>query len=79
MTEVALFDTGPSTQDDNGWFAGTQQSYRMFNKKRSLIPEIWGLKGATNETWLFWHYGSAMYVKSATAAGACTRPPVSST
>jgi hypothetical protein len=41
----------------------------MFNKKRSLIPEIWGLKGATNETWLFWHYGSAMYQKSATAVG----------
>ena len=43
--------------DDNSWFAGSKQTYRMFNKKRSLIPEIWGLKGAPNETWLFWHYG----------------------
>ena len=23
---------------------GNKQSYRMFNKKRSLIPDIWGLK-----------------------------------
>jgi hypothetical protein len=69
------YNLGPregKMQDDNGWFAGTKQTYRMFNKKRSLIPEIWGLKGATNETWLFWHYGSAMYHKSATAANPAT-------
>lgn len=55
------YNLGPregKMQDDSAWFAGAKQTYRMFNKKRSLIPEIWGLKGAANETWLFWHYGS---------------------
>ena len=56
-------------QDNNTHFAGTKQTFRMFNKKRSIIPEIWGLKPAPEgETWLFWHYGSAMYYKAANAA-----------
>ena len=65
------YNLGPregKMQDNNTHFAGTKQTFRMFNKKRSIIPEIWGLKPAQGETWIFWHYGSAMYYKAASAA-----------
>ena len=49
--------------DGKGHLHGSKSTFRVFNKKRAEVASTWDGDRAfypgSNETWLFWHYGSA--------------------
>lgn len=60
------YNLGPerpgNMQDNSTAYAGSKQTIRVFNKKRSYLPQVWGMRPAEGEVWVMWHYGSTDYM-----------------